>query len=75
MRYLKRTWTSLNAVDVYAIDENGYEKVSIDEKNICVEKHFCSWMDKDDQCTEKNGYIPIEKGEFLLIKAQAIDKL
>lgn len=74
MKYYKKEYGNA-AITAVSFTESTYSQVIDRTSNVEVVNAIGNYTWCNDHYSTKRGWVEIEKGEFLLIKSQAIDKL
>lgn len=75
MKYWKKEYLTINAITAVCFTDDNYCQVAINERSTELTTASGDHLWCKNHYTSERGWTEIEKGEFLLIKSQAIEKL
>ena len=75
MKYFKKEYDIIKAITAVSFTDVTYTQVAINKRSTELITAIGDYIWCKNHYTIKNGWTEIEKGEFLLIKSQAIEKL
>ena len=75
MKYWKKEYPTIQSIAAVGFTDYNYIQVDLDPKETQVSNTTGDFNWCENHYTSEHGWTEIEKGEFLLIKSQSIEKL